>query len=174
LTEQTVFNFNESYVTDYLKQQKNSHNLVFNRPITRSFTHHNNKFNSCNSLSTNLDSGPQFSNENISSIKNTLAPPTPNNHLSGTSLSTAFSFNFDPISNKIDSSSIPFYDSSANSSMTHFNNSNNNITNSSNNHSFHLPNGENSDEINSKQSISCMNPPLSKRLKRISTILIDD
>jgi hypothetical protein len=176
LTEQTVFNFNESYVTDYLKQQKNTHNLVFNRPITRSFTHHNNKFNSCNTLLTNFDSVPQFPNENISSIKNPLAPPTPNNHLSGAS--TAFSFNFDPTSNNIDlnqSGSIPFYDSSSNSSMTHFNNSNNDInSNNINNNSFHLSNGENSNENNSKQSFSCMNPPLSKRLKRISTILIDD
>jgi hypothetical protein len=53
LTEKTVFNFNDSYVTEYLKQQQlqqqNQHsshqNQVFNRPITRSITHHNNKFN---------------------------------------------------------------------------------------------------------------------------------
>jgi len=52
LTEQTVFNFNDSYVTEYLKQQQlqqiqhpSHHNQVFNRPITRSITHHNNKFN---------------------------------------------------------------------------------------------------------------------------------
>ena len=52
LGEQTVFNFNDSYVSEYLKQQQLQHqqagshqNQVFNRPITRSITHHNNKFN---------------------------------------------------------------------------------------------------------------------------------
>ena len=46
LSEQTIFNFNNRYVTEYLKQQHiqtNNQNLVFNRPITRSITHHNNK-----------------------------------------------------------------------------------------------------------------------------------
>lgn len=47
LSESTVFNFNDSYVSEYLKQQQpsshTSQNQVFNRPITRSITHHNNK-----------------------------------------------------------------------------------------------------------------------------------
>ena len=46
-SERTVFNFNDSYVSEYLSQQQqlslaNAHQ-VFNRPITRSLTHHNNK-----------------------------------------------------------------------------------------------------------------------------------
>lgn len=47
LDEKKVFNFNDSLVDEYLKQQQeaqvNSHQQVFNRPITRSITHHNNK-----------------------------------------------------------------------------------------------------------------------------------
>ncbi|CAF0970742.1 unnamed protein product [Brachionus calyciflorus] len=47
LDEKKVFNFNDSLVDEYLKQQQetqsNSHQQVFNRPITRSITNHNNK-----------------------------------------------------------------------------------------------------------------------------------
>lgn len=47
LNEPSVFNFNDSYVNEYLKQQHSNQssqqNCVFNRPITRSITHHNNK-----------------------------------------------------------------------------------------------------------------------------------
>ena len=47
LDEKKVFNFNDTLVNEYLKQQQetqlNSQQQVFNRPITRSITNHNNK-----------------------------------------------------------------------------------------------------------------------------------
>jgi ribosomal protein S6 kinase alpha-5 len=56
-TEHTVFTFNDSYVNEYLKQQQllsngvQHNNQVFNRPITRSITHHNQKFNTESTVS---------------------------------------------------------------------------------------------------------------------------
>lgn len=47
-SEQIVFTFNDSLVNEYLQQQQQlqqSHSQVFNRPITRSITHHNSKLN---------------------------------------------------------------------------------------------------------------------------------
>lgn len=161
LTEQTVFNFSESYVSDYLKQQKNSNNIVFNRPITRSFTHHTNKFNATN------DSVP------FSDLNSSLIPPSSNcttNPKQTTIIPSAnvFNFNFDSNSNNSDlnqSSSMSFFETSSNNSMTNF--SNDNQIDYSN---YHLTS---SDDLSSKQN-NCMHPPLSKRLKRVSTILIDD
>jgi serine/threonine protein kinase len=57
LGEPVLFTFNDSYVNEYLKQQQQQlqqhqqyatqtgQNQVFNRPITRSITHHNSKLN---------------------------------------------------------------------------------------------------------------------------------
>lgn len=45
--EPCVFDFADAYVTEYLQQQQQQHeqsaNSVFNRPITRSITHHNSR-----------------------------------------------------------------------------------------------------------------------------------
>jgi len=53
-SEPSVFNFNDSYVNEYLKQQQQNssqnQNLVLNRPITRSITHHNAKVNNTDSV----------------------------------------------------------------------------------------------------------------------------
>lgn len=47
-----IFNFNDSYVNEYLQQQQahTQNTSVFNRPITRSITHHNNKVNNADSV----------------------------------------------------------------------------------------------------------------------------
>jgi hypothetical protein len=54
VSEPSVFNFNDSYVNEYLKQQQQNssqnQNLVLNRPITRSITHHNAKVNNTDSV----------------------------------------------------------------------------------------------------------------------------
>jgi ribosomal protein S6 kinase alpha-5 len=162
-SEQTVFNFNESYVTDYLKQQKNSNNLVFNRPITRSFTHHTNKLNInlTDSTTTTTITNNNNAISTSSSIENNLngnliVPPSPSLTIASTTVSfpsaSVFNFNFDSNSNNSDinqTSTNSVFDSNSLSDFSSKNNNNNDINNS-------------------------MNPPLSKRIKRVSTILIDD
>lgn len=155
LSEKTVFNFNDNYVNEYLKQQEilnfsqstlNSHhnnqNQVFNRPITRSITHHNNKLN--------IDP----SNVNLTDLNKILVPPPPPllapiiqfNHASNESSSSVTS-----PSNNIQSSNSE----SVSSSFSSFPNCNN-ITPQNNNNNQTL-----------------LNPPPCKRMKRCSTILIE-
>lgn len=155
LSEKTVFNFNDNYVNEYLKQQEilnfsqstlNSHhnnqNQVFNRPITRSITHHNNKLN--------IDP----SNVNLTDLNKILVPPPPPllapiiqfNHASIESSSSVTS-----PSNNIQSSNSE----SVSSSFSSFPNCNN-ITPQNNNNNQTL-----------------LNPPPCKRMKRCSTILIE-
>ena len=99
LGEQTVFNFNDSYVSEYLQQQQhqipsNNQNLVFNRPITRSITHHNNRLhnepnNAANPSSTNATTIPTLfskpfgqplliNNNNGNDANNILTSPAEN------------------------------------------------------------------------------------------------
>ena len=95
LTEQTVFNFNDSYVTEYLKQQQLQHNQhsshqnqVFNRPITRSITHHNNKFNGNGSeVATSNNALLATSNESNETNKSSY---------SNSSSTSAFSYAIEP------------------------------------------------------------------------------
>lgn len=158
LTEQTVFNFSESYVSDYLKQQKNSNNLVFNRPITRSFTHHTNKFNTSFASTTCSKTSAAVAGVDSVPNDNMIPPSKPTQTISNNSSSSSssvFTFQFEPTHSDLLNQSSSIYDTSTSSSVN-----------------TSLLNGKTSHDDSSDHT--SMNPPLSKRLKRVSTILIDD
>jgi E3 ubiquitin-protein ligase DOA10 len=152
-SEQRVFNFNDSYVNDYLIQQNQQHplnqNQVFNRPITRSITHHNNKFNS-NDLVASTSS-----NDNCSNDLNNYEPPFCN----------VPNFN-DGLNNNQNSESTQYEILTSSSSS---NNSQHNTVRIS------TPVSSNTTANNSATTENnvILNPPPCKRMKRCSTILID-
>ena len=144
LGEHTVFNFNDSYVNEYLKQQQQcqppgGQNLVFNRPITRSITHHNNKLHNTDSkhnqevvFEFNSEPSSSYSSFSASSSSNSLNSDlvAPKAGLNQTvSLLPPVKDNMEVLVNKVDAVE--------------------------------------------SASLTLLNPPLSKRLKRCSTILIE-
>ena len=144
LGEHTVFNFNDSYVNEYLKQQQQcqppgGQNLVFNRPITKSITHHNNKLHNTDSkhnqevvFEFNSEPSSSYSSFSASSSSNSLNSDlvVPKTGLNQTvSLLPPVQDNMEVLVNKVDAEAA--------------------------------------------SSLTLLNPPLSKRLKRCSTILIE-
>ncbi len=73
ISELTVFNFTETYVNEYLKQQ--STQQLFHRPITRSITH-NNKINMINDPMS-INSTLQVNNQTSTPIPQFQVPITP-------------------------------------------------------------------------------------------------
>jgi serine/threonine protein kinase len=157
LSEKTVFNFNDNYVNEYLKQQEilnfsqsslNSHqntqNQVFNRPITRSITHHNNKLN--------ID--PNCSNVNLaSSLSKSYIPPPPPPLLA-------------PITFQLN-------DASTESTFSEISSNNIQSSNSDNVSSVSSSSNINTNTQQNNTNQTLLNPPPCKRMKRCSTILIE-
>jgi serine/threonine protein kinase len=198
-SEQTVFDFNDSYVNEYLKQQEqhqqhqhgHSQNVVFNRPITRSITHHNSKLSTSNTTSIEL---------NDNTLNTTISNNSNNNSHSGVAASETIAADNDERQNlnDVNTNDKPFnmtfistqsslnihhhhnqtaFASTVNSSEQYnhqiFLNSHSHY-NSCNSHLINQ-NATSNNNTNSfaNHSGSFLNPPPTKRLKRCSTIIID-
>ena len=192
LSEPILFTFNDAYVSEYLKQQQqlqqqnqqhyahqNGPNQVFNRPITRSITHHNNKLNTTSGgqfefADNDGDSSKMSMND---SIESSTGAASENTSMSGGGGGSG-AFNLKSSAEAITSasSSIPANNTSAainhNFSVPSLKLYTNNVANV--NTSSSISNRGNAAQTNSELNspLSFCQPPC-KRVKRCATILID-
>lgn len=160
LSEQTVFNFTDTCINDYLKHSVDHSN---NRPITRSITNSKLGINNKNDNHYIIADGPSL--QTLSAAASVLSAQQE-------SAATTTQL---PFSNVKYSNDIPkVLNQTASIAFTNESGAVSKLVNVGGKHFLEIDNNDNSHDNSQLQQL-CLGPvpPLSKRLKRCSTILID-